>query len=341
MGEYNFDFDDINGIPAIVALNGDLDLDCGSDDNPGEDIYITDNGDGVVIFRWDVADHDTCENIYNFEIALYEDGRFSISYGDMGIIDPDEIEGEIGVTNGIGGYKGGYKLSQYNGNVELNNVGTSGWNWEDNDGVDSTVEDAAPNNGDANNDGTLDSLQATVTSTVSPVSNQYVVLEAGGVCSENESVLIEQETTVVDKDDDIYDYPAGLLDFSLSGCSVGGTETITLFYFGDFDIDDVVLRKYDKSNDTYTNIDNAVLSAVTIGGENAIRAVYTVTDGGELDADGVVNGVIVDPVGLGTIAASAPNTGFQQVSQMPVQLALFAGGILAVFGVYGYRKNQQ
>lgn len=212
----------------------------------------------------------------------------------------------------------------------------------DNDGSNDVVEDAAPNSGDANNDGTPDSEQRDVTSLISPVTNEYVVLEAGGVCSANESVLIEQESTVETKDDDTYDYPVGLLDFTLSGCSVGGSETITQYYYGDYDADTMVLRKYNPTNDTYTTIDGASLTQITIGGETAIRASYTVVDGGNLDADGTANGTIVDPVGLGVLAEitpGAPDTGIAPTSILPLVSALIIGMSAIGAGAYVHERK--
>ena len=46
----------------------------------------------------------------------------------------------------------------------------------ENDGVPDAVEDAAPNNGDGNHDGILDSQQAQVASLPSPVSDDYVTI---------------------------------------------------------------------------------------------------------------------------------------------------------------------
>jgi LPXTG-motif cell wall-anchored protein len=202
---------------------------------------------------------------------------------------------------------------------------------DDNDGVSKAVEAAAPNSGDANNDGIQDSEQPTVTSTLNPVSGKYVVLEAGGVCSSNDSVLLEQETKVTTKDDDGFDYPAGLLDFSLTGCGVGGTETITQYYYGEYDLSNVVLRKYDKANDTYTTISDALLSIVTIGGQQAVKAVYTVTDGGVLDADGIANGTIVDPVGLGTEVETLADTGSETFLLPIIGLTLMGTTVALLF----------
>ncbi len=208
---------------------------------------------------------------------------------------------------------------------------------DDDDGVDMSVEQEAPNDGDANDDGTPDSQQPKVTAIKSTVSNDYVVLESSS-CTANTAVSIDKETTVDTQDDDSYQYPAGLLNFTLTGCSVGGNETITQYYYGDYDISKLALRKYNSTTHTYTTINNAVLSQVTIGGKKAVKAVYTVTDGGILDADGTANGTIVDPAGLGVIAVTAPNTGLAQATT-PVSYLLLMSGGLVVWMSYDDKKS--
>ena len=74
----------------------------------------------------------------------------------------------------------------------------------------------------------------------------------------------------------------------------------------------LVLRKYNPTTNAYFTITNASLTSTTIGGKSAVVATYQITDGGSLDTDGVVNGIIVDPVGLASLAVSAPNTGFRR-----------------------------
>jgi hypothetical protein len=198
---------------------------------------------------------------------------------------------------------------------------------DDEDGITATIEDAAPNNGDANNDGTRDSEQPRVTSLVSPVNNKYVVLETGG-CTTNSSVSVIKEPSVSTQDDDNYQYPFGFINFTLTGCSVGSTHTITKHYFGDYDPAKLVLRKYNPTKQTYTTISTATITAVTIGGQKAVKVVYQVTDGGELDQDGTANGTIVDPAGIGLLEVTAPATGFKKESVvMPFVLFSVAAGM--------------
>lgn len=205
---------------------------------------------------------------------------------------------------------------------------------DDTDGVSEAEEAAAPNGGDANNDGTIDSLQPKVTSIESDVNNKYVVLESTE-CAANEDVTITSETTTSSQDDDGYQYPAGLLSFTLTGCTVGVTETITQYYYGDYDAAKVVIRKYDTTDHTYVTIESATKTNMEIAGQKVLQVVYTVTDGGDLDADGTANGTIVDPAGVAVLADTvvAPNTGIGQAQTWVSVMATITGLALVAYAV--------
>lgn len=57
-------------------------------------------------------------------------------------------------------------------------------------------------------------------------------------------------------------------------------------------------------------IANATITTETIYGQQAVLVTYEIEDGGPLDVDGTVNGVIVDPAGLAQAVLGVPNTGF-------------------------------
>jgi Tol biopolymer transport system component len=205
---------------------------------------------------------------------------------------------------------------------------------DDNDGVDQATEAAAPNSGDANNDGTPDSEQAHVTSVLSPTSGKYVALES--TCTTNYNVQIGGESAGTA--DTGYDYPAGLIGFVLQGCTVGGTATITQYYYGTYDLSKLSLRKW--QDNTYKNVPGAVFTSVTIGGQSAVRVVYQITDGSSLDDDGIADGNIVDPAGIATavLAAAtvgAPNTGLPKASNLgSIMMITVSLGILVATGNY-------
>jgi hypothetical protein len=194
----------------------------------------------------------------------------------------------------------------------------------DADGISNVNEDAAPNAGDGNNDGIPDSEQPEVTSFLDPVSGKYAVLDAAG-CSANSAVSAAAE--LQSSADSLFNYPAGLMNFSLA-CTPGATATITMYYYG-LPTTNLVARKYNSTTHTYTTIPGATISSVTIGGQQAAMVVYQITDGSSLDQDGIANGTIVDPAGLG-VTLSAPNTGLK-----PIHLQGYVATATLGFGLLG------
>ena len=51
-------------------------------------------------------------------------------------------------------------------------------------------------------------------------------------------------------------------------------------------------------------------------GQQALKVVYQVTDGGALDLDGSANGTIVDPAGPARLATGTPDTGVPPVGEL-------------------------
>jgi len=177
---------------------------------------------------------------------------------------------------------------------------------DDADGISSAVEAAAPNSGDANNDGMLDSEQTNVSSFVNPVTNKYVSLAVIDDCN-NSEVSVAGETNKAVQDSG-YDYPAGLLSFSTTCGAPGITATITQYYYG-IPSGDLVTRKYNPVTRAYFTIPGSVVSTVTVAGQTATKIMYQIKDGGPLDIDGTVNGTIVDPAGPADNVVGTPNTG--------------------------------
>lgn len=227
---------------------------------------------------------------------------------------------------------------------QINNFATSVFPDHDNDGIPSTVENAGPNNGDANNDGTLDSLQANVASYINAITNKRVVLEVSDTCSiESTGVSAESANTVQDGS---YIYPLGLLAFTLDCGEAGSTADVNQYFF-DAAAESYTLRKYDTNTNTYFNIDNATISQETIGSQVAIKASYQITDGGALDMDQAADGSITDPAGLalqpnllealptttGRIISQLASTGQAARIVMFVALAMIVAGLSAVFYV--------
>jgi hypothetical protein len=172
----------------------------------------------------------------------------------------------------------------------------------DGDGVSNTVEDAAPNSGDGNNDGTADSQQAHVVSFVDTVTGKYATLEVNSACTLTAAGSgAESAQTTVDSN---FDYPAGLLNFTATCGTPGFTTGVTQYYYGVAN-NGFVLRKYNPTTQAYSTVSGTTLAQVTVGGQTVTKATYQVSDGSSLDTDGTANGTIVDPVGLALAANSA------------------------------------
>ncbi|MBP9738615.1 hypothetical protein KBD20_02920 [Candidatus Saccharibacteria bacterium] len=129
-------------------------------------------------------------------------------------------------------------------------------------------------------------------------------LEGTVICSAFEDSTFTRTEPQLEAQDGAYDYASYLVGFTMTGCDVGGTTTMRLLFTGDFDITNVVLRKYNSVTKSFKTIENAVITETTLNDLPAIDVRYQITDGGELDQDGVANGTIVDPVGLGSSASA-------------------------------------
>lgn len=176
----------------------------------------------------------------------------------------------------------------------------------DNDGIADNIEDAGPNNGDANNDGIPDRQQAYVTSFVNIITGHYVVVVVDAACNlSSVSTASESNNTIQDAG---YNYLSGLINFTAECATVGITTPVTIYQY-DVNQNNLLLRKYKPTTNAYFTITGSSLSQQTIGSQTATVASYTITDGGELDLDNQANGIIVDPVGLAQSVIGTPNTG--------------------------------
>lgn len=159
---------------------------------------------------------------------------------------------------------------------------------------------------DKNGDGVPDSTQAHVTSSVSDITGRVVVLEVDEACEINTALVKAEATHIVQ--DVGFDYPNGLLNFTVNCGDPGYTTTVKQYYFG-VESANVVGRKYNSTNKTYFSIPEAVVGTAEVYGNKAATLTYTVKDGGTLDIDGIEDGTIVDPAGLGMSAVGVPKTG--------------------------------
>ena len=197
-------------------------------------------------------------------------------------------------------------------NVDDNNPVAPGVQ-DDSDGVSAEVEQAAPNGGDANNDGTADSQQAYVTSFVNPVTSKYVSLAISTTCSTTEAGVASEASKPTQ--DSGYNYPSGLLNFSATCGSAGFTATINQYYYG-ASTNSLTARKYNPVTHAYFTIPDSSVSKIAIGGQMVTKISYQVTDGGMLDVDAIANGTIVDPAGPAESVAATPNTGVRSLQDL-------------------------
>lgn len=198
----------------------------------------------------------------------------------------------------------------------------------DNDGVSSSIEYKANNNGDGNGDGIQDHLQNNVTSLPNSLSdNAYNTIEVTGDCDSLNNVSIKAESEL--GADVTHDYPVGLFDFEADCLTPGATADIKVFYDKAYDTSKWQARKF--VNGTYGTITGATFSTATIGSTPVTVLSYSVTDGGPLDEDGAANGVIVDPVGPGATngaSTGAPNTGLQPVNTLLSIVSTLSGVVI-------------
>ncbi len=137
----------------------------------------------------------------------------------------------------------------------------------------------------------------------------------------SESALVTQ--------DESNSYPLGLVDFCLTVPS-GSTQDITLAFETDFKPSDVVARKYNRITKQYADVQGATVTEDTVGGKHVLVLKYQVTDGGELDEDGVANGEIIDPVGLAIVAGDNSTAGSSSSSSSTS--SLLSNSLLASTG---------
>ncbi len=202
--------------------------------------------------------------------------------------------------------------------------GNNGGSNSDGDNISDTVEQVAPNNGDGNNDGTPDSQQSNVTSLPSSTTGVYVTVVApNGTTLQNVSAV---DPSSLPKKDTLA-YPYGLVNFTVTGVSNGGSAAVELIVHTDQKANDFTARKYHTNQQQYSTISGATLTDFTVGSGHAVKAAYTLTDGGNNDQDGTANGTIVDPAGLATDRLA--NTGTDTVLLMVIALgAVFVGAAL-------------
>lgn len=175
----------------------------------------------------------------------------------------------------------------------------------------------------------------------SPTNQQKIVLQTAEdtnlTCSD---VQASNSLPVTDIN---HTYPFGFVNFCFTTSQV--SNMVSLIFVTDLTPSQVVARKYRAINQTYSTISNASITETSLNGQHALLLSYTINDGGPLDDDGVTNGAIIDPVGLGLVAGAStagstplvPNTGLSPASP----LAIIIGVGMIITSILSYRRYFQ
>lgn len=170
--------------------------------------------------------------------------------------------------------------------------------FDDGTGVSTIVQDNAPNNGDGNGDGSKDSLQSNVVSLPSATGSGYITIEVDG-CGQIENVTAITYNSIGEEDPG-YDYPYGLVDFSLP-CS---SATVKIYYHGLSSLSGYTFRKYGPMPDDWNlsvwySMPSVSFNSKTIDGKTVWYVEYDLNEG-QLGDD--TNGSpIVDPGGIAVL----------------------------------------
>lgn len=165
----------------------------------------------------------------------------------------------------------------------------------DNNGVNDRVQLVGFS--DTNNNGIDDRNEPNLKAVNSAVKNMPVGIEIS-------QGTVNSVTAVNNATASTIDMPYGVFGFRVEGLPVNAANPATVtvtFHFPESLPNGVHWYKYDLANDKFTD-----LSAKAVFNGNQV--VVTLTDGGPEDADGLVNGVIIDPAGPAIVTSSVSGT---------------------------------
>jgi len=148
---------------------------------------------------------------------------------------------------------------------------------------------------DLNGDLVPDVEQSNISGYTSPITGKKVAIDVGDDCEITTDDIVQESN--LDSQDKDYDYANGLFDFAADCGDAGFTTTVSLYYYG-VEKHDAIARKFNPNTNQYSTIADASISETTIHGSPVTVVTYQMTDGGELDMDGQVNGSFEDPAGL-------------------------------------------
>lgn len=174
----------------------------------------------------------------------------------------------------------------------------------DGDSILDAVENAGPNNGDANNDDIQDNEQPTVASFINPVTGDYQVIVAND-CDVFIGIMTGAEPDGESADAN-YDYPMGLTAFYALCGGPGQIGSFEQYFYGVEASSNYVFRKW--VDDVYSTMGGAAFEIAQIDGQSVLKVSYQIEDGGENDEDGEANAYIRDPGGPALAVTSSSSS---------------------------------
>ncbi len=200
----------------------------------------------------------------------------------------------------------------------------------DADGLPANVEDAAPNDGDGNDDGVPDRLQANVASLPDATGTSYVSVSTS--CAQIADVKTLSEAQVGSQDS-AFTFPLGLAQFRIPCASA----TVDLRFFGTAALNPPY-RKFgpttagSPATAAWYSLPGVTFTPTSVGGQPATLVHLTLQDG-QLGDDTGVDGTIVDVGGPTAPVAAVP------AAPLWARAAL-AGAFLALAFAFGVQRRR-
>ncbi len=148
---------------------------------------------------------------------------------------------------------------------------------------------------DLDTDGTPDLNQTNMLSVNTIIGNKQISLKGGSNVASLLSLVSMNADNLPEDDDKPENLPFGYISFSLEVENPGDIATVTI-YFSEAVPEDSIWYKYDSISGWEDFSDHTIFS------DDLTSITIEIKDGGFGDADGVENGIIVDPAGLATSA---------------------------------------
>lgn len=170
---------------------------------------------------------------------------------------------------------------------------------EDGDGVPAGIEDAAPNNGDGNYDGTPDSQQSNVASLPNAVNGEYATIESPAGTSLTNVAAVSVSSLPSEGRPNLM-FPYGLFSFNINGVPAGSTMWVRLRFENAVPIGSQYWKYGPTPDDPNPQHPTPHWYQITLGsndGDNVIQ--IPLVDGGLGDDDLTANEVIIDQGGPG------------------------------------------